>query len=817
MKNFISILENTKVALSDYSIMNTDQYVNIKGSELLRFFKTITHGNKDGSHFIRATLKTSENGKCLSRSNTNLNNLAEILIIDCDKRINDNGEEIEGAPEPYEIHSSLKANNIGHVIYGTHSHYEGSKGNRYRIILATNKPYSIKQLTPTVEEVVLSINQNLKEELLACAKENNVFAQGWYFPRKPLDSEEKHLYFEYLDGLPVYVLEPLKIPPTSHYQLKTHQFSTNHVSAIHYFNKQHQLTDLLSQYGYQRKFFSNTHEKWLSPDSKSGKPGITVKDNKFYSHHNDLFNDGYWHDAFDLMRIRDGLSQSEAVKKVLLENLNLTFDADTSMIIGNPDEIKPLPLPESLPTVLPLTAEMLPESIGGFIFDVAKRQQSAPDFIAVAAIVGLSGLVGRKALIYPKQSDDWLVTPNQWGAIIGRPSAMKSPSMKEALWPLRQLDTDAAKNFEEARKKYEEELQLIELVKNVAKKNAKAALTKNGRDAAREALKISEDIKPPLRKRLVVNDSTIEKLGELLKENSNGLILVRDELSGWLTKLSKEEYQSDRAFYLECFDGNGSYIYDRIGRGTVEIKNCTLSVIGGIQPSKIAYLVRDAIRGICDDGLIQRLQFAVWPDDIGDWKWSDIAPNQIQKERYLNVFIKLYHFNMDLDEPKYFRFMPESQELFASWMTELQTRTRCSNIHPALESHMLKMPQTIAGLALLFELIDGNGEYVGVIATQRALKWAEYLLSHANRLYSLGGNQALDGAKLILKRKEQLPNPFSLRDIQRKGWTGLDSGEIISEALNWLIDYVYLIEKRYSTFDTNGRPKIQYQWNEFMG
>ena len=91
----------------------------------------------------------------------------------------------------------------------------------------------------------------------------------------------------------------------------------------------------------------------------------------------------------------------------------------------------------------------------------------------------------------------------------------------------------------------------------MAKSKAKTALKKDDREAAREALKISEDVILPFRKRLVVNDATIEKLGELLKENPNGLILVRDELSGWLAKLNKEEYQTDRAFYLECFDGNG--------------------------------------------------------------------------------------------------------------------------------------------------------------------------------------------------------------------------------------------------------------------
>ena len=125
---------------------------------------------------------------------------------------------------------------------------------------------------------------------------------------------------------------------------------------------------------------------------------------------------------------------------------------------------------------------------------------------------------------------------------------------------------------------------------------------------------------------------------------------------------------------------------------------------------------------------------------------------------------------------------------------------------------MLKMPQTIAGLALLFEIIDGGSEAVGVQAIAKALYWADYLLSHAKRLYSLAINHGLDGAKLILKRKSKISSPFTARDIQRKGWSGLDSIEAVTEALNWLIDYGHIYVRPVSAADTNGRPKISYEW-----
>lgn len=816
MKNFITILENSVVASTQTGITTTDRFENINGKDLLAQLKQLPQGNKDGSHFLRTRLITSNN-QCMPRNDSNTHSLADLIIIDCDKHIDTQGCEIEGAPEPLLVHQALKDMGIGHILYGSYSHYAGGKGNRYRIILSADQPYSREQLAPTIEQVIISLNQNLNSDLLAYAKENNTFSQGWYYPRKPLSCNAAPLYFEYLEGLPINIVNPQNIILINHTKPQKHQWPGDQPSPIQAFNEHFKLTELLSQYGYKRMLVTNMQEKWLSPDSSSGTAGITVRDAKFFSHHNDPFNDGYWHDAFDLMHIREGLSLKDAITKAS----QLTTVNDKSAVKFNKKLVghhvaytPPKPLPESRPPVLPFQAEMLPDAIRDYVYDVADRQQSLPDFVAVAAIVGLSGILGRKALICPKQFDDWCVTPNQWGAIIGRPAAMKSPSMKEALKPLKQFDIKAAQQFEEDLRGYKEDCQLIELENQTAKSNAKIALKNEDRKAAREALKVLENPPFPYQKRIMINDATIEKLGELLKENPNGLLLVRDELSGWLMKLNKEEYHSDRAFYLECYDGNVQFSYDRIGRGTITIQNCTLSIIGGIQPSKIATLVRDAIRGTADDGLIQRLQLVIWPDGLENWSWIDRAPNQQAKTKYYAAFEMLHNlnFNMENNEPRLFRFTNEAQQLFVTWMTEIQDAARSSDIHPALESHMLKMPKTIAGLALLFEIIDGGRQAVGITAIARALEWADYLLSHAKRLYSLALNHSLDGAKLILKRRSKLDDPLTARGIHRKGWSGLSNIEDVNDSLHWLIDYGYITAQTLSSADTNGRPKIVYHW-----
>lgn len=91
----------------------------------------------------------------------------------------------------------------------------------------------------------------------------------------------------------------------------------------------------------------------------------------------------------------------------------------------------------------------------------------------------------------------------------------------------------------------------------------------------------------PVRARRQTNNATVEKLHELCKENPRGILLVRDELAGWLAQIDQAGNEQDRAFYLEGWNGTGRFDLDRIGRGTVSAKNVCISVLGSIQPEKL--------------------------------------------------------------------------------------------------------------------------------------------------------------------------------------------------------------------------------------
>jgi Protein of unknown function (DUF3987) len=480
-----------------------------------------------------------------------------------------------------------------------------------------------------------------------------------------------------------------------------------------------------------------------------------------------------------------------------------------------PEEEEPWPEPRDLDTSLPPVADlkksMLPEPLRTWIFDTAERMERVPpDFVAVDAIVAAGALIGRKVGIRPKRYDDWDVIPNVWGATVGRPSTMKSPAQKAALKPIARL---GAKAFED----WQGDLEEWEVAQKIAAADEKAlrgaleaaakTAAKKGDgnrtevDEAAQRLRDMERSPKPSHKRYDTNDSTIEKLTELLGVNPNGLLLHRDELMGWLKTLDKPGHESDRAFFLEAWSGDQSYKADRIERGFIYAPAVCLSVLGGIQPGPLERYVRDALEEAEKaDGLLQRFQMVVWPD-LKPYRRVDQPPN-IEAIAAANlVFEKLDTFDPEEfgatpgkdGEVPFVRFSPEAQEVFDSWRDELEPRYLSGDYPAALEAHFAKYRSLFASLALIFEVIahigdESEGWAVGETSAHRAAAWCEYLESHAHRLYHPALMAPVLAADALLEKIQDgaIAHRTKLRLIVDKGWEGLSTTEKVREAVSVL-------------------------------
>jgi hypothetical protein len=390
---------------------------------------------------------------------------------------------------------------------------------------------------------------------------------------------------------------------------------------------------------------------------------------------------------------------------------------------------------------------------------------------------------------------------------VGAVGAYKTPAMNAAIKPLDQLIADTKEATRAEREQFEREYMVYEARLDALKVELKAAAKGGKLEAEAAAQRVDEHKKtapkPPAERRFKTNDTTIEKLGELLKDSPAGVAVHRDELVGLLASWEREGHEGARQFYLEGWNGNSSYDVDRIGRGSIHIPNLCLTVLGGIQPDKLRGYLEMLEDRLSNDGALQRFQLLVYPDPRV-WEYRDRPPKQGAEERVSRIVKQLSKFDpimwgaecTTLTNPQpAFRFDEEAQKIFIARMTRLKRERTSPENHPLVQQHIDKFPKLMPALALIIHLAECAaterwGRPVTAAAATRAVRWCDYLEAHARRCYGLLLDGGAAAAKALSEKigAGKLPDGFTVRTIDRAKWSGLTDKKTIEDALAWLED-----------------------------
>jgi hypothetical protein len=302
-----------------------------------------------------------------------------------------------------------------------------------------------------------------------------------------------------------------------------------------------------------------------------------------------------WSDVYQadgLQAVRDSLAVH--IKKAGQEAPPIADDA-AAQAVDLFDNLTPPPFP----------VDLLPPAIAGYARDEAELIGVDPAVIALAAIGAAAACIDDRIEIQPKRHDTgWREQARLWVGIIGDPSAKKSPGIKKAMAPLFKID-----------QKWRDETN-----------QATAEWLK----ACEDTPKGEEEPPAPIGKRLILNDATVEKMGDIMsKSEPRGMLSYQDELSGWLA--SMDAYKNgaggkDKAAWLEAYNG-GPKAIDRIARGSTFVENWSACVLGGIQPS----VVQAYAQSTNHDGMLQRFILV----KAGEARLgADRRPNLAARERY---------------------------------------------------------------------------------------------------------------------------------------------------------------------------------------
>jgi Protein of unknown function (DUF3987) len=484
----------------------------------------------------------------------------------------------------------------------------------------------------------------------------------------------------------------------------------------------------------------------------------------------------------------------------------------------------PEPIQESLSDVLPCPLATLPKQIADWIQGNAKHMQIAEDYFVAPFLVYLGSLIGRKRGLRLREGTSWIEFANLWGMAVGRPAMLKSPAMKAVIGPLEILANKAIGEYKILLKQYKRELESWKIrnkvCEEVYKSDYKSSL-KKASQASKEIKLHIEAIPPePKERRYKTQDATTEKLGEILIDNPQGLLVYRDELAGWLNSFEKNGREGDRQFYLESWSGNQAFDVDRIERGTLHIPAICLSIFGSIQPGPLSQYVRSAIQGGAgDDGFIQRFQVMVWPNAKNHWELIKGIPINELEEPVNQIFNCLDNLTFDPNgEPIILSFTNDGQALFDQWQKNHEKRVRSGDLPPHMEAHLTKYKKLLPALCLVFEHIkeaikEKHPLVVSAQSLESAIVWLEYFESHANRVYGSSVNAIPKIAKDLINRlrKGDVPIPFTVRDIYYgHHWSGLGTAKEVQEVVDYLIEKGYLTGKIVKSV---GRPTEKYWIN----
>jgi hypothetical protein len=411
----------------------------------------------------------------------------------------------------------------------------------------------------------------------------------------------------------------------------------------------------------------------------------------------------------------------------------------------------------------PLPTGLLPKLIEDFAFEQGVQMGADPAGLALSALAVCAAAIPDRVKLKVKRHTSWKESTRLWVGLVGDPSSKKTPMIYQAARPLARIDTEMWRAYVTSKARWE-------------------ALSKE--EKQRTA--------PPKQTRIRIEDTTIEAAQEVLKDSPDGVLCLRDEMSGWFGSMDKyaghRGAAMDRGFWLQAWNG-GTYSYNRVSRGAGLIENLSVCVLGGIQPEPMRKLASDSV----DDGLIQR----IIPIMVRRGAIGTDEPTPDTERQYDALVIRL-HGLKPFDDV---HLSDEARAIRQELEQKHHEMMACETINKKLAAHIGKYDGIFARLCLLWHCIENaDGDLPAYVSEATARQVATFLhaflLPHAMAFYASIFGLSDDNDRLrsvagyILAHKVEI---VTNRVIQRgdrtmRGLGARDVDNILQQldALGWL-------------------------------
>ena len=374
----------------------------------------------------------------------------------------------------------------------------------------------------------------------------------------------------------------------------------------------------------------------------------------------------------------------------------------------------------------PFPLDALPGPLASYVRVCAKAIGCDPSFIALPLLVGFASAIGNSRRIQLKQG--WTEPAIVWGAIVGESGTTKSPALELPLRPVRERQRQALRAYGTAMKLHE--------VEQLAYERDLAVWKRSKSDSDPPVAP-----EPPACPRCWTDDVTIEALAGLLQDNPRGVLVIRDELAGWMhfDRYSAKGRGGEAAKWLEMHGGR-PLVVDRKTSGTIHVPEASVSIIGGIQPGTLARCIGQEHR---DSGLLARLLLAMPPRRARRWTEADLDPET--EKAMAHIFDSLYRLEPmpgadGEPEPVVLPLSPEGKQVWIEFFNEHNAEQ--AQLTGDLAAAWSKLEGYAARLALVHHLVrEAAGERVGpaidAVSVVGGVTMSRWFANEARRVYAV--------------------------------------------------------------------------------
>jgi hypothetical protein len=449
-----------------------------------------------------------------------------------------------------------------------------------------------------------------------------------------------------------------------------------------------------------------------------------------------------------------------------------------------------------------------------WVVSTAASKAAPVDYVALSLLVTSAGVIGSKRRSSPWEG--WDEPSVIWGANVGPPSVAKSPATDPCREALRIIERGLNVDWNSKLAKYETDKNAAG-ARRSAWEQAVAVAAKEGITVPDLPADATEPSKPTQR-RLLVADSTAQRVIRLLAENPGGLICFRDELSGLFGSFDQYGGQgSDRAFWLEAYGGR-PYRYDRVKDDVaVDVQFCSVSLLGGIQPDRLNRFVLSGD----DDGLAARLLYA-WPDPVPPRRPTR-APDH---HALIAALRRLAAIEFDVSEdatirPRIIQLHSAAADEFQAWWERTQWDAKI-NATGRIAGAVGKLDGITLRLAMALEFLTWawrqsntpEPEFIGTESVLNAIKLIEvWVRPTLERVFAEASLPPAQQDAMIIGRwlLKERPDRINAQDLRRlAGFPGPKDAPKLDAALELLVDARWLIQ---IANDGPGRPRKDFRVN----